>query len=193
MIIQKAKNAAKAIFGLCDSIDETPVGIKQISSEITLRDVLMFDILNFMMYLSASDGYVSEKEARFISELFEKNITPEAATALIKKNDLYSTEFEEKIPLSLQVFVKADKMMLEAGKRLDDPVHELLIQFFETTGKALSLVDGEEVNEKTDLKIYIDNLNAYARRESLSGNLNIKKRSGTTNSLKSKYEFLKKK
>ena len=38
-----------------------------------------YDLLNFLLYLSASDGNVSWDEVEFISEFVDLNITPQAA------------------------------------------------------------------------------------------------------------------
>lgn len=67
------------------------------------------------MYLSAADGTIAWQEARFIRDYMEYDFTIEDINQLIVKKQIYSTKFEEKVPLSIQVLVKSDNMIYDAG------------------------------------------------------------------------------
>lgn len=51
--------------------------------------------MNFLMYLSASDGSIEVAEAIFIKDYFMEQISPEEICQRIEEDNLYSASFEQ--------------------------------------------------------------------------------------------------
>ena len=185
-----ARTLLEKIYELCDTLDETPVGIKNlVDSDLTSRKVFFVEVSKFIMYLSASDGNVSWAEANYIGDLMGGAISPSQITDLIKENNIYSTQFEKEVPMTLKLFVKADNMLADAGKLDGNYSSDLLINFYEALGQDFCNCDSVGGNEREDLAIYLGTLRDYVRSER---NTAGQKSSFGGNSLKAKYEILKK-
>ena len=193
--INALREALEAIYGLCDSIDQLP-NIREDKLDMSLRDLLHAEIISYLMYLSASDGRVDYKEADFLGQVFDTLYTPSEVTKLIKEFDLYSVEFERTIPYVLRAFVKCDNLRIQHGQNVEKPTSKLLVSFYKDIGEFFCVYDGcVATEERADMNIFMSNLTTYVSNELKSSNSEkIRKNSNApANSLKSKYEFLKKK
>lgn len=191
-MVQKAKELLEQLYEYCDKIDETPMGLKYQNKGLTLRQSLFLDISNYLMYLSASDGTVSLSEAKFLGDLLGYSISPDEIISLIREHNIYSTKFENTVPLTLQCIIKVDKILQKkvAGFDIESSASAIFTSFFNALGKAFILCDQNiNENERRDFLIYKDTLVSYVRKE-LSGG--IQKSGATQNTLKSHYELLKK-
>ena len=190
-----AKDSLDRLYELCDSIDETPFGVKHEHSDLTLRNLLFVDTMSFILYLSAADGHVSWHEARYLSDLFECDMSTSAMEELIEKHNLYSVSFENKVPNTLPYFVKTDIGMIRAGKNLEKPTALLLIEFFESLGKHFLNCDSNvTTSERNDLDTYLTMMANYAQTEVKKAQSSISQKSTISqNSLKSRYGTIKKK
>ena len=186
-----AKKLVDNILNVCDTLEDTPVGIRKDHPGFSLRKAFTLDVMNFIMYLSASDGHVTWREADYLSDLMDMRVTPDNMREIIEEHNVYSVEFEEKVPLSLQLFVKADKWMLSIGNKDNANLAKTVIDgFYEMVGRDFIKCDGDiDDNELRDLNIYLGTLRDYVRRELDTGTA---KSSYGGNSLKSRYEILKK-
>lgn len=186
-----AKELLDSLYSLCDTIDQMPFGISQKRPDFSLRKCLMVEISQFIMYLSASDGRVGWKEASYLSDLLEDNITPSQIEDLIERNNIYSTSFESEVPLTLKLFVRADNKLTELGKSSDSSAAEALVNFFENLGNHFIRCDNDiDANEQKDLEIYLNTMRTYLRKELRT---NFHKSTSTSNSLKDRYGKIKKK
>ncbi len=123
-------------------------------------DAARMEIGMFMMYLAASDGQIRWDEARTISEICRMNITPNNVGDFIRKNNIYSTEFEQKIPITFEIMVRIDNVLLDRG--IDASGSEAMLETYKAVGEALIKSDGEvDDNEMTDYRIYINMLEEY--------------------------------
>ena len=122
----------------------------------------------FMMYLSASDGTIEWEEADFISEMCNLNLNPNNVADFIRENNIYSTEFETKVPITFQIMVKADNELKKLG--IDKSGSEILLQTYKIVGKILVDVDDDiDDNEASDYTIYINMLERYRDANLLGG------------------------
>ena len=189
-----AKESLDTLYELCDSIDNTPFGVKKEHSDLSLRKLLFVDVMSFILYLSASDGHVSWQEAKYLGDLFESHMTTSAMEELIEKHNLYSVSFEQKVPNSFPYFVKMDIAMARAGKALDNPVAVMMIDFFKLLGENFLSCDNVTSSERDDLQTYLNTMADYAQKElSKAKDAMVQKSSTPQNSLKSRYGTIKKK
>lgn len=98
---------------MCDVI-QTAADLGDMKMDI--RTIAKAEIGMFMMYLSASDGHILWEEAKIISDVCDLNlVTPDMLGKFIRENNIYSSEFENKVPASFQVMVAADNAFIGTG------------------------------------------------------------------------------
>ena len=94
------KNMINQMYELSDTLDEGPLGLEQTTST-TLKNCIQVELLSYLMYLSAADGKIAWQESAFIRDYMEYNLTTDEIHQFIVEEQIYSTEFEEKVPLSM--------------------------------------------------------------------------------------------
>lgn len=96
----------------------------------------------------------------------EYNFTTDEIHQFIVENKIYSTKFEETVPLSMKVFVRADNAIYDEEGHNDFLASELLFDIFECLGKEfLACDDDVSDDEIRDLTIYLHMLENYINNE----------------------------
>ena len=72
----------------------------------------------FMMYLSAADGKVDWEEAMALTEVCGEALNPDQITSVIRSQNIYTVEFERKIPMTLQILVFAENAYRKQGAQV---------------------------------------------------------------------------
>lgn len=122
------------------------------------------EIVNFLLYLSASDGSIEVEEAIFIKDYFEEQISPEEMCERIEEDNLYSTSFEQKAPMVLKKLVRLDNSKYGKDGELQESLAEKYICLYEALGKEFIACDHEVSQcERDDLNTYITNMRSYYR------------------------------
>lgn len=161
----KLKNMITQLCELSDTLDEGPFGVAQ-TSNITLKNCVEVELVNYLMYLSAADGEIAWEESAFIRDYLEYNFTTDEIHQFIVENKIYSTKFEETVPLSMKVFVRADNAIYDEEGHNDFLASELLFDIFECLGKEfLACDDDVSDDEIRDLTIYLHMLENYINNE----------------------------
>ncbi len=100
------KKAINELFNLCDlNVSSSLKGKENTSLE---KERLKTECIDYLSYLSASDGTISKYEAEFIAEYFNFNLSPEELRSYIDKNNTYTTEFENTTPQTLKLLIESD-------------------------------------------------------------------------------------
>ncbi len=152
---------------MCDAVETLGV---QGGLEAGIGNAARMELGMFMMYLSASDGTIEWDEAKVISEMCNLNLTPSELGNFIRENNIYSTEFEAKVPVTFQLMVAGDNKLAELGIELSGS--EAMLGTYKAVGEALIKSDGDiDDNEVNDYRIYINMLEEY-RDKNISGRKN---------------------
>lgn len=147
---------------LLAKVDELVSNILQNSGHDTQNvEIAKMGVVQFMMYLSASDGKIEWSEADNISQYLGLSITPEAVNKFIREQNIYSTKFEETVPLAFQALVNADNLLWDNGSR-ETCSADMLLNLYKAIGEELIKADND-VNdaEMQDYNIYINMLSNY--------------------------------
>jgi hypothetical protein len=164
MDISIGKETLKKMYQVCDLVEEK-VDLKEkldLDDEIEFSAILKVDLISFLAYLAASDGVISWRESRYIGELFDVNMTPDKLNRFIMEKDIYSTEFESRPPVTLQILVAFDNAIYNSpvadlfGEELGETLFSLYLilakGLVESNGRTTDHMDNNEAN---DLQIYL--------------------------------------
>lgn len=125
------------------------------------RENLAVEIQQFLSYLSASDGTISEFEAQFLGEYLYVSISPQELNQFIQDHNTYSVAFENTVPEMLKNFVIRDNVLFEQGQ-LEKSSSKAYVQIFEAIGKEYLVCDSTATdNETADFNTYITMLREY--------------------------------
>ena len=126
------------------------------------------DLADFMVYLAMSDGVITQDEADEISLMSEKaGLGIDADPAVIawsaKTGNIFSTEFEKKIPFTFEDAVEHDNYMMDwKGGSEVKQLSKFLLAIYKILGKWFIEMDGEATwGEKRNYDIYIKMLEDY--------------------------------
>lgn len=156
----ETKQALSKIYGLCDQIEDLPIGLKREDGKRRLQSALRGELTFFSIYMSCSDGHISRAEAKYISEVFGVSMTPAQIKQIAKEEGIYSTKFENTAPITFQLFVKLDNALHEHGN--DTIISDLLITLYAAIGKQIiDCDDYSSDNEMLNLKTFLANLQRY--------------------------------
>jgi len=133
----------------------------------TEREAIKTELVDFLSYLSASDGTISESEVGFVNEYFGLGYSPDELKQYIEKNGTYSTAFESRAPKTLERLVDQDNTLFKQRLKLETSISAAFIDVFECLGKEFLVCDGDaDKQEIEDFSTYMDTLRKYKREHS---------------------------
>lgn len=158
------KTAIDRLFQLCD-----PVGPAQgIAVDSTARKLLKHECVDFLSYLSASDGTISPDEAAFISTYLGNQMTAGELRTYIEENNTYSTRFEQNVPETLQRLVEKDNRIWTETQALSTSLSRAYIAVFESMGKEFLACDGSaSAQEVDDFTTVLTTMRNFLQRDAL--------------------------
>lgn len=145
---------------LCDAFERIEYqGYVNIPLRISYRSLLQLEIGEYMMYLIAADGQLTESELRMFNTITSCTYDMDELIDYIHKNNIYSINFESTVPISMEIAVK-EQLNGIPGTEYTYP--ELVYSLFEYVGRLMVEVDGEVTQtERRDYKIYLNMLDSY--------------------------------
>lgn len=150
---------------ICDGVTESYLVRKYVAEGKNLKDVLKKEAVDFLMYLSASDGTIANKETDFIFQVFDEEYSTDDLNRTIQNRNLYSSEFERTVPTVLKCLVANDNTKVSANKKIAAG-SEQFYRTFETLGKEfIACDDNVAESEVNDLTIYLTMLKDYINSE----------------------------
>lgn len=161
------KDMISKVYDFGDDLDE----LYPTPGDMPLREILRIDFLQFLMYLSASDGTISDEESNFIEEYLDYHLSPSSIKDFIKKYQIYSVDYESDVPLCMKLFVMADNNLSHVQCDNGYLVSEYLREIYSMLGKEFLACDLNITdNELRDLTIYLTTLENFIQTEVKSKN-----------------------
>lgn len=153
--------AIESVYEACDALDNVSLGVAAIDDEMTTKKCFKMDVVEFLMYLSSSDGHIAFQETDFINTYFNWDLSSDDVYQLIKEQNIYSTEFESTPPVTIKIAVEADKKIQSIKPEMHS-FSEIIYNFYENIGKYFLSCDNDiDDNEVQDLTIYLNMLRSY--------------------------------
>lgn len=147
------------IADICDTIDAKGWWNKPDNVKLTLRDILQNDIEDFIMYLSISDGTVSEEEIEAY-----KSITGSDGEHLhhIDKRKIASLDFQSEPPFIFKVLSRAEINAMARGARFESSVLGNVMALYRVIGHSIMSADGNvSEKEKRNFDIIMETIADY--------------------------------
>ncbi len=151
---------------LCDLLDENELWNSPEFGCVSLKSIYRHNLAEFLMYLSSSDGFITDEEAQMYNEVtgFSGNI--EKMVEYINENDIYSARFENEIPLIFRLLKECEMTAMNENKcitiNLNRSFTELFADFFALIADVFIEVDGEVAwPEMEDSNIYLNTIKKY--------------------------------
>lgn len=159
---------------ICDKADKLLLKAGEGIREMPLRDQLRQDLRDFVLYLAASDDVISVKEMRFLEMFLGYRYTPTEAKDFIIDNNIYSEEFERKLPISLELLAKADNYKYHR-RHADPKMAPEGFQLFLIVGRMFR--DGKKhrsIMESNNFTHYLTNLAANTSKVLENGSIEVR-------------------
>ena len=131
---RETKHMLQTICDACaaiEDIDGRPDGL-----DMSIQDLFIADIQRFFLYMSASDGAVAPKERDYMNALFGVKLTIVDYAKLIKDTNIRNIDFDEEIPLSLQILASFEANDDESHKEIKKAYPDILSMAFDFYKKA---------------------------------------------------------
>lgn len=165
-----AKELLGTISEKCDAFEAAGAWNTSILQANHLKDILRADIASFIMYLSISDGSISQDEVtayKFITDF----VSDDAASMMeyIKKNNILSVKYETEAPYSMQKLYEAEMKYIEIGGKEYRSVVKDTALLFEMVGSIVIYMDSDVTrSEKSNFDIIMGTIKSYANQHGLA-------------------------
>lgn len=136
---------------VCDEIEKA--GLVKGALSKSLKNNMKFELLKYVIYISALEGGISPEEIKFMKEILDFDMDSVKVVEFKYTNRLNYNDFEKQIPLVLKYFVLADAgKKIPAGK-LEGKRAKHLIKLYREIGCTYiacnNRIDDYEVNSMT--------------------------------------------
>ena len=167
----KLRQYINRVFEIFDGLDENGIGINSIiddEEKMASREVLIADSVLFLLYLSASDGELSESEAEFIGSYLGVHYSTDEMRREIRNNNIYSVEFEQCIPLSVKLMVEADNRVVQSGY-IESTGCRMIYDFYKLISQAFLACDNSVTDTELDnMARYLENIKEYINANAMT-------------------------
>ena len=150
---------------LKELIDVASHLVKKGGEQLGIEDLdqgFRYELLSFMMYLSASDGKIDTSEAKVIEYYTGISASPQAIREHVRKNNIDSAEYKNTVPHIFQAMINVDNDLYKKKIHVEKYTGEIIIEVY--IGIANELINADrsvsEI-ERTDVDVYINNLKKY--------------------------------
>lgn len=158
--LKAAKEAMETISSLVTTVARENEAVK--SSGFDPENIFKIELMFFLMYLSASDGIIDKEESKIISFLCDTNLQPYEINELINNHNIYSREYENRIPLSLTLLISGDTLLWNIGNKESAQGSEFYISILKEFGMLIVKSNGDnDIDKMNSLRNYISNLEKY--------------------------------
>ena len=162
MVKKVLKDMLDLSCSLFDLIDLKAEIMKKAGAEGQLCNILKYELMTFMMCLSAVDGRISRVEAQLIREYFGIEIYPIHINEMIKENGIGEEVYYKKVPESLKIAVEVDNYLHSIDSELNTGISDTILELFKVFGKEMVVADDKvKYEEQLSWSLYISMMTNY--------------------------------
>ena len=162
MVKKVLKDMLDLSCSLFDLIDLKAEIMKKAGAEGQLCNVLKYELMTFMMCLSAVDGRISRVEAQLIREYFGIEVYPIHIKEIIDENGIGEEVYYKRVPECLKIAVEVDNYLYTVDTELKMGLSEIVLELFKVFGKEMVVADDKvKYEEQLSWSIYISMMTNY--------------------------------
>ena len=141
-----------------DVMDQSSLGVAAFGQEEKTSRFIRADLVKFLLYLSASDDVISEKETAFFRDYLGYNFETSTITSLVEQFGLKKDEFLNEIPFSMYVMIEADSKVISYNGENPGSAMALLAVYHALGSAFAACDDAVAEEEKKDFSAYLSML-----------------------------------
>ena len=135
-----------------------------IENETDLSQAAMLDVVQYLMFLGASDNEITWQETDLISRICGINFTPGLIGKYIREHDIYSVRFEHQIPATFGMLVNTEKLVRNLdGEKLD--ISAQILTIYKLIGEAFLALSPENKTAVENYRSYIGMMEEFMAKE----------------------------
>lgn len=164
-MIKLAKQVLGHVTDVCETLQDKG-WIELNSSSLRMKDILLHDVSEYILYIIAADGSINIHEVevfRYITEYGGDTVS--SLKEYIEESNVQSYSFQSEPPFSLRLLVDATNSYLRANPDADDLVrntYEQYIMLFGIVGKETMEADQSvPFNERNKFVTYLRTIKQY--------------------------------
>lgn len=162
------KKVLADFFSRCDEIEKS--GLVKVRKCVSLQEKIKEELVDYLAYLSSSDGTISLFETKFIAEYLDWRTTPLDLSTYIGEKNIYSETFEKTAPAGMKYVIEYDNRKYAEQGKLETSDSLAYLKIFEAFGKEFLVCDkGATEAETADFTTYLTMLKQN-RDKSYKGN-----------------------
>lgn len=151
------KRILKNTIDMGKSIDEIGLGLSKYNIKADTDKLITYEMLKAVMYISMADEKITLEDAVFIKEYLDVSMSASEMRQYIKMNDINSSKFGQKIPVSFVILVDIDNDKLKEEESMSECLYrayDLLFNEFFKNAKNLSI---SQMDRATEYKFMLYN------------------------------------
>ena len=154
------KTAVKEFLDLCDPRSGAVIAEAETISEERLKAIN--ECVDFLAYLSSSDGRIRGSEVGFIFDYLENQFSPAGLKARIDDKSIYTVKFEETTPETLERLLWEDNEVFRQEGELQSSRARAYLDVFECLGREFLVCDSSITQQEIDdYTVYMTNLQGF--------------------------------
>lgn len=162
-VLAALKKRFRTLEDRCRALDKKELTGLSDECNSTLDEIFDLDITTYLLYLTASDSYISGQEIEMFTYITEWEVDDaDAMRNTIENTNVYSEEFETTVPWIIKIMTRCENVLNSINAYSQYSVVEEFIEFFKLLGLTYIRVDGEMCEaEKADYLSYIAMIEDY--------------------------------
>jgi len=171
MANDRLKESIELVEGMIDTFQknmtETTRSDGKDVSEKDFREQFYEDLLDYLLYLSCADGFISNEESEFIEKYLGYYMTPSELKRRIIEKKLCKKEYREEPSDIFMYFAAVQQAYDEVRALADTDIMKCLFLVWRRAGTDFTNCDGQQTYNEVNLLIQYDNMLCRTLEEKL--------------------------
>lgn len=133
---------------------------------VSPEKILELETVKFMLYISNSDGEITQREVNVMNYITEKYLSVDDLEELLADDFI---EDMDDVPLTVKLMCSLENSLYRNGATLDSSLMNIFVTYFEALGIIISESDGySSISEKSNINLYMKKMKEYISKNTFS-------------------------
>ncbi len=162
-VLAALKKKFRTLEECCRTFDKKELTGLSDECNSTLDEIFNLDITTYLLYLTASDSYISGQEIEMFTYITELEIDDaNAMRDTIENTNVYSNEFATTVPWIIKIMTRCENTLNSINGYAQYSIVNDFLEFFKLLGLTYISIDDEMCeSEKADYLSYISMIEDY--------------------------------